>query len=74
MCFGPSKAERQAAAEQRAEAEAAKQEAIKEKAEQKREDISDALTQRAQSRYGRGGRGRRSLFRAGGSGFLGRFG
>ena len=74
MCFGPSKAEKRAAAEQRAEAEEAKQEAIQEKAEQKREDISQALTQRTKSRYGRSGRGRRSLFRAGGSGFLGRFG
>ena len=74
MCFGPSKAEKRAAAEQRAEAEEAKQEAIQEKATQKREDISQALTQRTQRRYGRGGRGRRSLFRAGGSGFLGRFG
>ena len=74
MCFGPSKAEKRAAAEQRAEAEEAKQEAIQEKATQKREDISQALTQRTKRRYGRGGRGRRSLFRAGGSGFLGRFG
>lgn len=74
MCFGPSKAEKQAAAEQRLEAQEAKEEAIRERAEAKREDISDALTQRTKSRYGRGGRGRRSLFRAGGSGFLGRFG
>lgn len=73
MCFGPSRSENRAAAEQRADAEQAKQEAIQEKAEQKREDISQALTQRTKSRYGRSGRGRRSLFRAGGSGFLGRF-
>ena len=50
MCFGPSKAEKRAAAEQRAEAEEAKQEAIQEKATQKREDISQALTQRTQRR------------------------
>lgn len=74
MCFGPSKAEKKAAAEQRVEAEQAKQEAIQEKAEKKREDISDALTKRTQTKYGRGGSGRRSLMRSGGGGFLGRFG
>ena len=74
MCFGPSRKEKRAAAENRAEAEEAKQEAIQEKATQKREDISQALTQRTQRRYGRSGSGRRSLFRSSGSGFLGRFG
>lgn len=74
MCFGPSKAEKKAAAEQRVEAEEVKQEAIQEKAEKKREDISDALTKRVQTKYGRGGAGRRSLIRSGGGGFLGRFG
>lgn len=77
MCFGgggPSQAEKESAAKQRAEAEEAKQTEIRERAEKKREDISEAVTQRTQRRYGRGGTGRRSLFRAGGSGFLGRFG
>ena len=81
MCFskpsapvGPSAAELKAAEDQRQAAEAAKQEAIKEKATQKREDISDALSARSQRRGGRGGVGRRSLFSANtGSGFIGRF-
>jgi hypothetical protein len=76
MCFGggPSKAEKEAAAEQRIEAEQAKAEEIQKRAEQKREDISEAIDRRTQRRGMRGGTGRRSLFKAGGGGFLGRFG
>ena len=73
MCFGPSSAEKQAAAEQRAEAEQAKRAAIEGRAEQKREDITAALEGREERRGMRGGSGRRSLFRASGGGFLGRF-
>ena len=43
------------------------------KAEQKREDIGEAVESRAESKGMRGGKGRRSLFRAGGGGFLDRF-
>ena len=53
MCFGgggPSKAEKEAAAEQRVEADLAKQEEIKKKAEAKREDISEAVDRRSQRR------------------------
>ena len=74
MCFGgPSKEEKQAAAEQRVEADVAKREEVEKLARQKREDISQALQARTQRRGMRGGAGRRSLFRAGGGGFLGRF-
>jgi hypothetical protein len=73
MCFGPSRREKQAAAEQRVEADVAKREEVEKLAEQKREDISQALESRTQRRGMRGGAGRRSLFRAGGGGFLGRF-
>lgn len=75
MCFGggPSKSEKRAAAEQRVEADVAKREEIEKRAEQKREDISQALEAKTQRRGMRGGAGRRSLFRAGGGGFLGRF-
>lgn len=75
MCFGggPSRQEKQAAAEQRVEADVAKREEIEKRAEQKREDISQALEARTERRGMRGGAGRRSLFRAGGGGFLGRF-
>jgi len=73
MCFGPSKKEKQAAAEQRVEADVAKREEVEKRAEQKREDISQALEARVQRRGMRGGAGRRSLLRAGGGGFLGRF-
>jgi len=69
----PRRQERQAAAEQRVEADIAKREEIEKRAEQKREDISEALEARTQRRGMRGGAGRRSLFRAGGGGFLGRF-
>ena len=75
MCFGggPSRQEKKAAAEQQVEADVAKREEIEKRAEQKREDISQALEARTQRRGMRGGAGRRSLFRAGGGGFLGRF-
>lgn len=77
MCFGgggPSQEEKEAAAEQRIEADQAKREEVEKRARQKREDISDALEASVQRKGGmRGGRGRRSLFRAGGAGFLGRF-
>ena len=73
MCFGPTKAERQAAADARVEADIAKRTEVEKRAKQKREDISDALDARTQRRGMRGGSGRRSLFTGGGSGFLGRF-
>ena len=68
-------AEAKAAAEDRISAEDAKRKEIEERAEKKREDIGEAIESRAESRAGgRGGSGRRSLFRAGGGGYLGRFG
>lgn len=76
MCFGgggPSQPEKQAAVTQRVEADVAKREEIEERAEKKREDISEALESRTERRGMRGGAGRRSLFRSGGGGFLGRF-
>ncbi len=81
MCFGgggPSKEEKQTSVDQSLEADAAKREVTEEKAKEKREDISEAIEERAtkQGRIGSGrGRGRRSLFRSGGagSGFIGRF-
>lgn len=74
MCGGPSSAEKRAAAEARVAAEEAKQQAIQEKASQKREDISDALSSRTERKGTRGGVGRRSLFSAStGAGFTGRF-
>lgn len=76
MCFGgggPSKAEKEAAAQQRIEAEAAKAAEIEKKAKQKREDISTALEGKTERSGMRGGAGRRSLFSAAGDGFLGRF-
>lgn len=75
MCFGggPSKAEKRAAAQRRVEADIAQREEAEKRAKQKREDISDALQARTQRRGMRGGAGRRSLFRSGGSGFLSRF-
>jgi hypothetical protein len=69
----PRRQEKQAAAEQRVEADVAKREEVEKLAEQKREDISEALEARTQRRGMRGGAGRRSLFRAGIGGFLGRF-
>jgi len=80
MCFGGGnrKAQEESnkkAAEERVEAERAKREEVEQRAKQKREDISDALSARQERRGGmRGGAGRRSLFRASGGGFLGRFG
>lgn len=74
MCFGPSTAEKEAAAEQREAADIAKREEIEKRAAQKREDISEAISSRTEGRGMRGGSGRRSLFRTGGAGFLGRFG
>lgn len=77
MCFGPSKAEKEAAAEQRQQAEAQLMQERKETAQQKQGDILAALDRRTVSQTrGRGKYGRRSLFRsaAGASGFLGRFG
>lgn len=74
MCFGPSAAEKRAAAEQREAADIAKREEAEKRAGQKREDIMEALESATVRRGMRGGRGRRSLFRAGGGGFMGRFG
>ena len=79
MCFGGNRAAQEEsnkkAAEERVEADRVKREQIEERAKQKREDISDALSARQERRGGmRGGAGRRSLFRVGGGGFLGRFG
>lgn len=82
MCFGgggggPSQAEKQVSVDQSLEADAAKREAAEEAAKVKREDIGEALEARrtGEGRGGGGGRGRRSLFRSGGSGagFIGRF-
>jgi hypothetical protein len=75
MCFGPSSAEKKAAAEQRAETELAKQEQVKDRAESKREDITDALSARSERQGTRGGgSGRRSLYSGStGAGFLSRF-
>lgn len=80
MCFGggggggPSESENKAAAEQRIAAEAEQEKAATEKAKAKREDISDAVKRKSESKYGRRGRGRRSLMQTtSGGGFLGRF-
>lgn len=77
MCGGggPSQAEQQAAAEQRVEADFAKREAVEDRAKQKREDISSALSARVQRQGKRGGKGRRSLFTSsqGAAGYLQRF-
>tara|TARA_R110002167_G_scaffold301531_1_gene505838 strand:+ start:2083 stop:2406 length:324 start_codon:yes stop_codon:yes gene_type:complete len=80
MCGGGSKrsqadidAEAKRAADDRIAAEDAKREEIEEKAEQKREDIGEAVESRTESKGMRGGKGRRSLFKAGGGGFLDRF-
>jgi hypothetical protein len=82
MCFGgggPTESENKAAAEQRVEAEAETQKAVQERAQQKAEDIEQAIskTTAAKGRSGRGsgGSGRRTLFQssAGGAGFLSRF-
>ena len=73
MCFGPSREEKEASAERRVEADIAKREEVEKRASQKREDISEALEGRTTRAGMRGGRGRRSLFRAPTTGFLGRF-
>lgn len=79
MCFGggggPSPQEQQQAAEQRVEAEVAQQEQVVKRAEQKREDVSQALEARTIRGGRRGGAGRRSLFTApgGAAGYLSRF-
>lgn len=74
MCFGPSRQEQQAANDQRREADIQQREVVEERAEKKIENIEEALDAREKKRGMRGGAGRRSLFRAGGGGFLGRFG
>lgn len=81
MCFGgstssgPSQAELDAAAQQRAEATVVQQDAAQETAKIKREDIGNALTARVERQGKRGGTGRRSLFSSskGAAGYLGRF-
>ncbi len=77
MCLGggggPSQAEKETAVEQRVEADVAEREEVEQRAKKKREDISAALEARTERRGMRGGRGRRSLIRSGGAGFLGRF-
>ena len=84
MCFGPSKAEKQAAAEaqqaqidaadaQRAAADAAAQAEAENRAKKKQEDIDAAISGKTAREGMAGGAGRRSLFSAGGQGFLGRF-
>jgi hypothetical protein len=74
MCLGPSPSEKRAAAAQREAADVAKREEAEKRAGQKREDIMEALEASTVRRGMRGGMGRRSLFRAGGGGFMGRFG
>ena len=80
MCGGGSRrsqadidAEAKRAADDRIAAEDAKRAEAEAKAEKKREDIGEAVESRAESKAMRGGTGRRSLFRAGGGGFLDRF-
>lgn len=80
MCGGSSRKsqaeidrEAKEAADARIAAEDAKRAEIDAKAERKREDIGEAVESRAESKAMRGGKGRRSLFRAGGGGFLDRF-
>ena len=82
MCFGPSAAEKEAAAaqtrlanEQRAAAEAAKASEQARVTEQKQSNIESALQAKTISGGKRGGSGRRSLLQsgAGGAGFMGRF-
>jgi hypothetical protein len=84
MCFGPSKAEKQAAAAsqqqqadaaaaQRAAADAAAQAEAEARAKKKQEDINAAIDSNTAREGMTGGAGRRSLFSAGGQGFLGRF-
>ena len=82
MCLGGggggvTAAAEKAAAEDRVDTESAAQIDIRKRAEDKRDDISDAISRRT-SGAGRsgssGGSGRRSLIQSGtGSGFIGRF-
>lgn len=74
MCMGPSAAEKELAAQRRADAEAAKAEALKKIKDQKTSDINAALQESQGAKGAYGGRGRRSLFSTSGAGFLGRFG
>jgi hypothetical protein len=78
MCFGggssaSQEAANKQAAQDRVDADIAKRQEVEKRAKQKREDISDALTKREQTKGMRGGVGRRSLFGSGASGFMGRF-
>jgi len=81
MCFGGGNKKSQAdidaeakrAADDRIAAEDAKRAEIEDKAEKKREDIGEAIESRTESKGMRGGKGRRSLFKSGGGGFLDRF-
>ncbi len=76
MCLGggPSRAEKEAAADQRVEADIAKREEIEERAKQKREDIAAALEAKTIRGAGKGGKGKRSLITAATTGgYMGRF-
>lgn len=77
MCFGSSSKDlapaQDAAVAQREQADDDNYEENVKRAEDKRSDISDALSARSKKSGMRGGSGRRSLFKSGGSGFLGRF-
>lgn len=74
MCFGPSRREQEAANDQRREADIQQREVVEKRAERKVEDIEEAIDSRQKRRGTRAGSGRRSLFRSGDGGFLGRFG
>lgn len=84
MCFGPSSAEKAAAAEsqkaqqeaaakQQEAADAAQREEAERRAQAKAEDIEGAISARAVRKGMSGGAGQRSLFTNTGAGFLGRF-
>ena len=77
MCFpkGPAPAEKQAAVDQRVEADEINREAVEDTSNQKREDIQSALESRVERKGKRGGSGRRSLLKSssGGAGYLQRF-
>ena len=81
MCFGggskpaeEKEKEAEAIVDDRIEAENEKREEVEKVSEKKREDIGEAIESRTEKRGARGGSGRRSLFRSGGGGYLGRFG
>lgn len=74
MCFGPSSSEKQAAAESRVESDVQQRAEVEDRAKTKRDDISEALTEKTVKGGRRSGSGRRSLFSSAGGGFLGRFG